>query len=148
MAKTVDDLDGAQRERFDDALKALAMRVRSLRLAAGLSGRALASAAGLAHANLVAIELGTTNVSFLNIFALSEALGVEMRVLLEDLTPAKQSVDPLIAKLVGELLRANKQMDLRRDAMAVIIDELHDYMGERGSPKDKPVPRYIKRPDR
>jgi transcriptional regulator with XRE-family HTH domain len=145
MAKTVDDLEEAQRERFREVLKALATRVRSLRLAAGLSGRRFASAAGLAHANLVAIESGTTNVTLLNIFTMAEALGVEMRVLLQDLTPAKSSVDPILAKLVGELSQANKQLDLRRDAIAVIVDELQDYMRERNAPDVTPAPRYIKK---
>lgn len=147
MAKTVDDLDGSQRKRFDDALTGLAMRVRSLRLAAGLSGRALAQAAGIGHANSVAIESGTTNVTFLNIFALAEALGVELRVLLEGDLPANQAVDPLVGKLVVELKRANRQMDLRRDAVATIIDELQEYLHERASAKNA-GPRPVKKPDR
>ena len=76
---------------------------------------------------------------------MAEALGVEPRVLLEDLTPAKQSVDPVIAKLAGELADTNKKLELRRDAIAQIIDELQEYLRESRSQEVAPPPRFLKR---
>ena len=145
MTKTTEDLQGEQKERFQKSLKALAARVRSLRLAAGMSGRKFATAAGITHPTLVAIEAGNLNPSLLSIFLMSEALGVEVRVLLDDTTSAKRSVDPVIAKLAGELAETNKKLELRRDSIAVIIDELEDYLRESRSPDVEPPPRYLRK---
>ena len=145
MTKAVEHLEGERKERFRQLLKALAARVRSLRLAAGMSGRRFAAAAGITHPTLVAIEAGTLNTSLLSIFMMAEALGVEVRVLLEDLTPAKRSVDPVIAKLAGELAEINKKLELRRDAIAEVIDELQEYLRESRSQDVEPPPRYIKK---
>ena len=83
------ELDELQKERFAKILTALAERVRKLRKAKGLSGRAFADQVGINHATLVGIETGAINMSLIVIFLVAEALEVDIGVLLDGLIGPK-----------------------------------------------------------
>lgn len=59
-----------------DTLKKFGERVRELRIKKGLSQEELAELSGLHRTYISSLELGKRNVSLINIFALSKALGV------------------------------------------------------------------------
>ena len=89
MGRKAPDLSDIQQERFRGILIALAERVRKLRKAKGLSGRAFAEQVGIAHATLVGIEAGAINMSLIIVFLVAEALEVEVGVLLDGLVGPK-----------------------------------------------------------
>jgi transcriptional regulator with XRE-family HTH domain len=74
--------------KLGDPKQLLAVNLRTLREATGLTQEALADRAGLHRTYISSIERAERNVSLLNICLLAEALGVEPARLL-DLTGTK-----------------------------------------------------------
>ena len=67
----------------DDLLNRFGSRVRTLRLAAGLSQEELAHSAGLSMRYVSDIERGTRNVGLRNVGQIADALGISLRELFD-----------------------------------------------------------------
>ena len=67
----------------DTVLKRLGARLRHLRQAQGISQEGLADLAGLHRTYIGGVERGERNISFINLLALGEALGISLSTLVD-----------------------------------------------------------------
>ena len=67
----------------DTVLKQLGARLRHLRHAQGISQEGLADLAGLHRTYIGGVERGERNISFINLLALAEALGISLSTLVD-----------------------------------------------------------------
>lgn len=74
-----------RRPQDEQRLAAFGARTRAARTAQGMSQDGLAEAAGLHRTYIGGVERGERNASLLNVYAIADALGIEVSVLFEGL---------------------------------------------------------------
>jgi transcriptional regulator with XRE-family HTH domain len=137
---TMPKIDPEEMERkTDEVLKFIGLRLRSARVAAGLTQKDLGEMTGRTQSYLYEIETGRTNTSIRILLELTTALDIE----LQDLLPASRSavltvagVDELIAVWgrVAELLSDRQQQQQQDSAlMAELLRQLHEFAELRGA---------------
>ena len=137
MSKSVNELDELQQKRFHEVLKTLAVRVRTLRLATGMSGRQFAAVVGIRSATLVAIEAGSMNISLLVVFMIAQKLGVDLVALLDGAMPISPTpTQHMVEKLSKQLGEAVGKITEGRDAALKIKEMFENYDWEASSDED------------
>src|SRR6516164_1591892 len=120
MAKRrVDDYEDS--EEYIALKRAVGKRIRTLRVAKGLSAKNLADLAEISTTNFAVIESGYANVTLLSLDRIAKALVVPLVSLFED-GPALTTtgVEGVLVRLTADLDRVRKQMEERRDELAQV----------------------------
>ena len=128
MAKRrVDDYEDS--EEYIALKRAVGKRIRTLRVAKGLSAKNLADLAEISTTNFAVIESGYANVTLLSLDRIAKALVVPLVSLFED-GPALTTtgVEGVLVRLTADLDRVRKQMEERRDELAQVSADLQGFV--------------------
>jgi transcriptional regulator with XRE-family HTH domain len=128
MAKRrVDDYEDS--DEYVALKRAIGKRIRTLRVARGLSAKNLADLAEISSTNFGVIESGYGNVTLLSLDRIAKALVVPLVSLFED-TPAVTTtgVEGVLVRLAADLDRVRKQMDVRGDEIAQVTADLQGFV--------------------
>ena len=117
-------------EETQAVLAAFGVRIRKLRGASGLTQRQFAEATEISQSHIVTIEAGGPNVSIGLAAKMAKVLGVPLAALFEE-SIKKDAVEPILAKVAVELGRVAKAMDLRRDQIGTLLDEIEERLGDK-----------------
>src|SRR5260370_6542354 len=95
--------------------RAIGKRIRTLRIARGLSAKNLSDLAEISSTNFGVIESGYGNVTLLSLDRIAKALVVPLPPLFEQ-NPAGTTtgIEGVLVRLTAELHRVRKQVDARR----------------------------------
>lgn len=124
--------DNSQESPGDDLVLEIGQRIRSLRTAAGLSGRKLAAAAGVSQPFLSQLELGQTSASIATLYRIANALNTTPADLLPESPAAEVELvrAPPTRSHVSDHLRAASARATYRGGKGVT--ELYDYLIQPG----------------
>jgi DNA-binding Xre family transcriptional regulator len=128
MAKRrVDDYEDS--DEYLELKRAIGKRIRTLRIAKGLSAKSLSDLAEISSTNFGVIESGYGNVTLLSLDRIAKALVVPLASLFED-TPAVTTtgIEGVLVRLVADLDRVRKQMDVRQDEIAQVSADLQGFV--------------------
>ena len=128
MAKRrVEDYEDS--DEYNALKRAIGKRIRTLRIARGLSAKALSDLAEISSTNYGVIESGYGNVTLLSLDRIARALVVPIVSLLED-TPAVTTagIEGVLVRLTADLDQVRKQLDARRDDVAHVSAELQGFI--------------------
>jgi transcriptional regulator with XRE-family HTH domain len=116
-------------EEYNALKRAIGERIRTLRIARGLSAKSLSDLAEISSTNFGVIESGYGNVTLLSLDRIAKALVVPLASLFED-TPAVTSggIQGVIVRLMADLDRIRNQMDVRRDEIAQVTSDLREFV--------------------
>jgi DNA-binding Xre family transcriptional regulator len=128
MAKRRAD-DYEDSDEYMELKRAIGKRIRTLRIAKGLSAKSLSDLAEISSTNFGVIESGYGNVTLLSLDRIAKALVVPLASLLED-TPAVTTtgIEGVLVRLVADLDRVRKQMDVRQDEIAQVTADLQGFV--------------------
>jgi transcriptional regulator with XRE-family HTH domain len=116
-------------DEYNALKRAVGKRIRTLRIARGLSAKQLADVADISPTNFGVIESGYGNVTLLSLDRVAKALAVPISSLLED-TPGSSTagIEGMMVRLMADMDRLRKQLELRRDEMAHVFSELQGFV--------------------
>jgi len=128
MAKRrVEDYEDS--DEYNALKRAIGKRIRTLRIARGLSAKSLSDLAEISSTNFGVIESGYGNVTLLSLDRIAKALVVPLASLFED-TPAVTTagIEGVLVRLMADLDRVRNQMDVRRDEIAQVTADLQGFV--------------------
>jgi transcriptional regulator with XRE-family HTH domain len=116
-------------DEYNALKRAIGKRIRTLRMARGLSAKNLADLAEISSTNFGVIESGYGNVTLLSLDRIAKALVVPLASLLED-TPGVTTtgIEGVLVRLMADLDRVRKQMEVRRDEIAQVNSDLQGFV--------------------
>jgi DNA-binding XRE family transcriptional regulator len=108
-------------DEFREIQQKLGRKIRKLRMARGLNQKQLAVLAEVSPANYAVIEAGAGNATVL-------ILAVPVAKLFEDTAGVTSGIDGVIVRLLAEMDRVRRHMDMRSDELSQFSDELRAFL--------------------
>jgi transcriptional regulator with XRE-family HTH domain len=106
-------------------LAALGQRIRRLREEADMTQRDMAAAIGVSQAYINVMESGVSNLGYMTLVNIADALGVPISALVEDEEEAgRNPMDPVFARIARDLERLLVALETRRDNIMELLDRL------------------------
>jgi transcriptional regulator with XRE-family HTH domain len=115
-------------DEFREIQQKLGRKIRKLRMARGLNQKQLAVLAEVSPANYAVIEAGAGNATLLVLARVAKALAVPVAKLFEDTAGVTSGIDGVIVRLLAEMDRVRRHMDMRSDELSQFSDELRAFL--------------------